>query len=126
MISGLDMLGDVERLGDTLVLVRIKNIDPAKLKKAVGAEGGIKGALTSAALATTNRIPKAVLDVGLPVASNMLRDKYGIDASITAADAYRPEARRSSEFWPGLVAGTVFGASILGIWRGASRLLGRG
>lgn len=123
MPSGLDMLG--AGLSDSVVIVRVIKIDPNKLKQATGAERGLKSMAVSAALAATNRVPKAVLDVALPTAAGVLKDKYGIEAVITAADSYEVKDRPVSEFFPGLVAGALLGLSGLGIWKGVSRLLHR-
>jgi hypothetical protein len=126
-IGGLDLLGAAEGLKNQIIVVRINKIDEVKLKKAVDIQGGAKSAATSAALALVDRLPKAALDLALPPTVSYLKDNYGIDAEMVAADAPVPKGRSLSEFWPGVVAGG--GAVGIGwfIWHyGLGRLLTRG
>jgi hypothetical protein len=109
--SGLRILGAGSGLASQYVVARINHVDVPTLKAKIGAGGAFAGL----ALDLADEAPKALLDIAIPIATKQLRE-YGIDATITAANAV-PEARGSSEFWLGLVVGGAVGGGALLIWR---------
>ena len=102
-------------LADQYIVVRVKSIDKAKLGAKVG--GGPAGIAVAAALAVTDAVPKAVLDLAAPYAAIVAKN-YGIDAEVTHAD-FPPAKGRTSEFWPGMGVG----AGMLGFGYGLFRLI---
>jgi len=118
--SGFDVLGAEDALANQYIVVRVKRIDRAKLAAAIG---GSKGQLASSAMQVVNTAPKAVLDAVLPIAKTKAL-AYGVDADITVSDVPpKLRTRALSEFWVGLLGGTVLGASGLLIVKLFSKLL---
>jgi hypothetical protein len=107
---GFDVLGAEDALANQYIVVRIKHIDQQKLAAKIG---GSSGQLASSALTIVNTAPKAILDAAVPIGLSKAKD-YGIDAEVTVSDVPpKMKARAFSEFWPGVIAGTVLGASLL-------------
>lgn len=120
-MEGLDLLGAGTAFANQYITFRIKNIDSDKLAAAVG---GSMGSVASGALKIVEQSPKAILDIASPVIQNKAKD-YGIDTEIIVSNAPPTKGgpRAFSEFWPGLVAGTILGASGLLIYKGVKRFL---
>jgi hypothetical protein len=118
--SGYDVLGAEDALANQYIVLRIKRIDQAKLASKLG---GSKGQLASSALTIVNTMPKAALDAALPIAKSKALE-YGVDVDVTASDVPpKLQQRALSEFWVGLLGGTVLGASGLLIAKLIGKLL---
>ena len=106
--------------GDALkgqtVVARIRSVDAAKLKSAIGKYGGA----IDLALDFADWQPKATVDAAIPFIRKQLAD-IGIDATISAG---APTTRGPSEFWGGLVVGGALGGGALAIWKLAGQLVG--
>lgn len=117
-----DLFGADDAFADQYITVRVKSIDANKLR---GAIGGSTGDIATSALTIVNTAPKAFLDLFAPVAKNKLKD-YGFDAEISVSKApIVKTARAFSEFWPGLLAGTVLGGMGWLIYKGVAGLVRR-
>jgi hypothetical protein len=121
-VNDFDLLGADDTFADQYITVRVKKIDRDRLRYAIG---GSKGDIATSALTIVNTAPKAFLDLFAPVAKNKLTE-FGIDADISVSKApIAKTARAMSEFWPGLLAGTVLGATGWLIYRGVAALVRR-
>lgn len=116
-LVGLDaraVVGAGEGLSTQTIMVRIKKIDPEKLKHGLGdkAWGGALGP----ALAVVDQFPQAVLDIAVPQAKNYL-DSIGITADVTLTNS-PPPPRAPAEAPAALGVGVALGAvlAILGAW----------
>jgi hypothetical protein len=105
-MDGFDILGAT--LADQYIVLRVKNIDRARLKAKLG---GSTGQLASSVVTMVDVSAKAALDAALPVAVSKARD-YGIELEAYASNVPPNMSKRSiSEFWPGLLLGGVLGGS---------------
>src|SRR6185369_14593101 len=120
-MEGFDLLGAVEALSTQYITLRVKSIDAEKLKAKLG---GSSGQLASFGLSLVDRAPKAALDVAMPFVKKEALD-YGVDLEVQMGNAPLAKQRAMSEFWPGLVAGTVLGGSALVISKLIMKLVGR-
>lgn len=111
---GLDLLGAGENLATQTILLKIKSIDPEKLRKSLDA--GSWGAALAPALAVVDQFPKLAIDTALPVAKQQL-EAMGIVAELAASNA-PPPPRPPAETKAALVVGAAFGAvlAIVGRW----------
>jgi hypothetical protein len=115
-MEGLDLLGATDAFADQYITFRIKNIDPDKLRQAVGSAA-------ESALTIANTAPKAALDLVVPIVKNKIKD-YGVDAEIVVSKVPPSKGGRAfSEFWVGALAGTVLGLTSLGIYKGLAGLV---
>lgn len=119
----LELLG-ADALSDQYITVRVRRIDPVKLRQKLG---GKSGWLASMGVGVVEQVPKAALDAALPVAKSILARDYGVELETTVTKVPPSQGGRDvSEFWTGLAAGTAVGASTLLIFKGlaaAGRLL---
>ena len=121
-MEGLDLLGAADAFSDQYITFRVKNIDRERLRQKLG---GTTGSVASSALSIVDSAPKAVLDLVLPVVRNKAKD-YGVDTEIVVSNVPPSKGGRAfSEFWPGIIAGTVLGGASLLIFKGIAKLLGR-
>ena len=122
-MDGLDLLGAADAFSGQYITFRIKSIDRDRLRDALG---GKVGAIASGALSVVDSSPKAVLDIASPLIKNEAKN-YGVDTDIIVSNVPPTKGgpRALSEFWPGIIAGTILGASGLLIYKGIQRLLER-
>lgn len=121
-MNEFDLLGADDTFADQYITVRVKNIDANRLRYAIG---GSKGDIATSALSIVNTAPKAFLDLFAPVAKNKLAE-FGVDSEISISKAPIVKTKRAmSEFWPGLLAGTVLGATGYLIFKGVAALVRR-
>lgn len=85
---GLDVMGAGEGIASQAVVLRVRSIDVAKLKKKAGL-GGAESAGLAAGLAAADRFPRLAVDTALPYVRKLLSD-YGVDAEVHATDAPPP------------------------------------
>lgn len=125
-LVGTDVLGAGDGLANQTFVVRIKHIDEAKLRPFVAARHAGAAKIIPASVSISDQLPKAVVDLALPLVVDRLRTEMGIDADITATDA-PPNLRKraKSEFWWGLGAGAAFAGVLGGIGFGLSRIFAR-
>lgn len=116
-MSGFDVLGADTALANEYVTLRIKGVDPARVRQKLGS-------LAAGALPFVEMAPKAALDIAAPIVASKARD-YGIDAEVNVATAPAGKKRAFSEFFPGLVFGVVLGGASLVIVKGIARLVRR-
>jgi hypothetical protein len=111
---GLDLLGAGEGLSTQAIVVRVRNIDPAKLRAAVKA--GPWGAALAPAVSVVDQFPKLALDLALPIATQELK-KIGITAELAASDN-PPPPRPPAETKAAITVGAVLGVllSLGGLW----------
>ena len=120
--SGLSLLGADTALADQYITFRVKSLDSAKLKLALG---GSSGLIASSALPFVDLAPKAALDVAVPLIKKTAAG-YGADLEIVVSNVPPSKGGRAlSEFWPGITAGIVVGGSTLLIMKLLMRLAGR-
>lgn len=105
-LDSIDILGESARPGlrSQVIVAKINGIDEEKLRRAVAGDSRWRSAITDGALSLASRAPKAVLDLALPIAGQVLKSEYGIDATLSAANA-PPPVRSASELWPGVALG---------------------
>jgi hypothetical protein len=121
-MEGLVLLGAADALSDQYITIRVKRIDRETLKRQLG---GTTGSAASAALSFVDMAPKAALDLALPLARNEL-SKLGVDVETTVSNVPPAKGGRAiSEFFPGLVVGTVLGVGTFSLVKIVQRLLGR-
>lgn len=116
----MNLLGADSGLKGQYIVLRVNSIDAEKFKAAVGSGAG--GLIMS----ITDVTPKAVLDVAGPVGAKYLRNKYGIDTTVSFSDAPPSQGpRQKSEFFAGalVTAGTIGG--IYGLVKLAGFLIGK-
>jgi hypothetical protein len=121
-MEGLDLLGAVSTaLSNQYINIHVKGIDADRLRAKLA---GSTGSFASAGLHFVDAAPKAALDLVVPII-RAKASEYGVDADITVSNAKSQGARAFSEFFPGLLIGTVVGGSSLVIWKLISKLLKR-
>lgn len=120
---GASAIGSGDGLRSQYIVVKVDHVDADKLKKKI-ADMGQSGAIAPLVVLATDNAPKAVLDVGLPIAAKQLED-FGVYASITAQDVPPPpgKPRSSSEFFPGAVVGICASTVVFGVGWGAWKAL---
>lgn len=104
-MRGLDVIGAGESLASYTILVRVRSVDPAKLRQAITDKpwgGAIPGAI-----AVVDEIPSAALDIVLPVAKSQL-EKIGIMADLSRTQK-PPKAAAKHESAIVLGVGAVLG-----------------
>jgi hypothetical protein len=121
-MEGLALLGAADALSDQYITIRVKRIDRDKLKQKLG---GTPGSAAGAALSFVDMAPKAALDLALPLVRNEA-SKYGVEVETVVSNVPPTKGGRAiSEFFPGLLMGTVLGASGYMIVKLVQRLIGR-
>ena len=123
-MNGLDLLGaTTDAFSSQYITLRIKSIDRDKLREQLG---GKVGAIASGALSVVDSSPKAVFDIATPLIKTEAKN-YGVDLDVIVANVPPTKGgpRALSEFWPGIIAGTILGASGLLIYKGVQRLMER-
>jgi hypothetical protein len=120
--SGLDLLGADDALASQYITLRVKSLDREKMKLALG---GNKGLIASSAMSFVDLSPKAAIDAAVPLLKKEAA-KYGADLDVVVSDVPPSKGGRAiSEFWPGLVTGTVIGGCSLILVKLFMRLAGR-
>lgn len=130
-ILGGDLIG-ADGLQNQYIVLHVRNIDKAalqrKLKEPRGAppspsRQALAVSLTGTTVNMIDRVPKAILDLAMPFLVKLLKDDYGIDAQITAAEVPpKLKVRELSEFFPGAVVGAVAGALLTALVLGGKNL----
>lgn len=110
----LDLLGAGEGLATQAVVVRVRQIDPEKLRRSLKA--GAWGAILAPALAVVDQFPRQAVDLALPVAKRQLAE-IGVVADLSATDA-PPPPRAPAETGVAMAVGGVIGIALtlLGRW----------
>jgi hypothetical protein len=113
-VDGFDLLGAADGFSDQYITFRIRNIDYEKLKYKLG---GATGSIASSALSIADTAPKAFIDLVTPIVRTKAQE-YGVDTDIMVSKVPPSKGGRAfSEFWPGLLAGTVLGGMSLMIYK---------
>ena len=102
---GLDLIGAGENLGAYTIMVRVKSIDPAKLRQTITDKawgGAIPGAISM-----VDSAPDLALGVALPVLKGQL-EKIGITADLSTTKK-PPKAAPRGEVFVTLGVGAVLG-----------------
>jgi hypothetical protein len=117
------MLGAAgDGLRNQWVILKIAHVDGARLKQKMAQEGR-SSMIAPAAMLAVDALPKAIVDIALPIVSKQLLE-YGVTAELTAADTPPAQGGRArSEFFPGAIIGAGATAVIFGIGWGTWRLL---
>ena len=123
-MDGLHLLGAADTFANQYITIRVKSIDRDQLRYKLG---GKSGSIVSSGLSVIDTIqsPKAVLDIATPILKKTAKD-YGVDAEISVSNVPpKGGARAMSEFWPGLLIGTIAGGSTLAIVKLIQKLVNR-
>ena len=128
MNGAIHMLGATsEGLKNQLLIVKVNRVDGDRLRHEIVKAGSSEStaAIVSSLLTTgMDRAPKLLVDAAIPMAERELRDRFGVDLTITAADAATvPPARKRSEFLVGAVVGGGAVALVVGVGWSAWALL---
>lgn len=109
----LNLLGALKPTGlkSQYIVIQVKDVDEQKLKGQLGQYGRY----LPSGLRVADALPKVVLDTVAPVAAKALKDQYGVDASISFANA-SPPTRPKSEFLPGVGAGILMSGLAAGVY----------
>jgi hypothetical protein len=118
--GAIHMLGAGDGLRSQYIVLRVDRIDQDVLKAKL-AEAGASSAIAPLVVLATDKAPKAVIDLALPVAMKQL-EQYGVHARASAGEDL-PPVRGASEFFPGLAVGAATVALVAGVGWGAWSLI---
>ncbi len=105
MMRGIDIIGAGESLAPYTIMVRVKKVDPAKLR--AGITDKPWGAALPGAVQMVDSAPELALEVVLPIVKTQL-ENIGITADITKTTS-PPKGSSSREMLVVLALGTAVG-----------------
>jgi hypothetical protein len=103
---GLDLIGAGESLAAYTIMVRVKSIDPAKLRQTIADKATWGGAIPGV-ISMVDSAPEMALGVALPVLKGQL-EKIGITADLSTTQK-PPKAAPRGEVFVTLGVGAVLG-----------------
>lgn len=118
----LDLLG-ADGLDSQYITLRIRKINPEKLKKELG---GKTGAVAPAAISLIDWAPRPALEMSLPLAVDWVKNKYGVELEYVVTDV--PPSKggpTKSGFRGGVVAGLGLAAGAVALVKVTRVLLDR-
>lgn len=107
---GLDLIGAGESLAPYTIMVRVRSVDPVKLRQTVVDSAPSWGATIPGAVQVVDSAPELALEIALPVLQNELR-KIGIMADLTKTKT-PPKGGSSHEMEIVLGVGAALGIAL--------------
>ncbi len=111
---GLDLIGAGENLAAYTIMVKIRKVDPDKLRK-VAAGDASWGGILPMAITVADSAPKASLEIVLPIVKAQM-EKIGITADLSTTEK-APKTGAPHEMAIVLGAGTVLGLALALLYR---------